>query len=399
MVAALVGVVLAAAAALGPTVASASAEVLVNQPPGPSGVAVPAEGTSPWGGPYDDFVVPLSAHWHLSAIQVFGTGGAGRRTFTVRIYCGCGSDESPLPIAELREFEEQATVTGGPDYLIPIEGAPRFDPNGMTLTPGFFWISVQAVDGEGEWSWLTGPNTPGTGDFNQYRRGEAAAGAEPGMAFQLLGTATQTVKAQVSGAGTLVSDPPGISCPGTCSAEFPRGTALTFSANPQNPAIKFVEWGFRSTGYSAPSNPLSPIVVPSPCGGTGGCSFTLTADTNVGAVFEPIGEVDVLRVVRDRRKGQGELLVWAPGPGDLTFFSQALRSYLPGAVPGGLVRIPLIPTKKIARTLRRRHHLTVSGEISFHGTGATFPTTAELPLTLVFKAPHRPVHKPTHRVY
>jgi hypothetical protein len=394
-VAVLVGLVLAAAA-LGSATAEASTEVLVNQLPGPSGVAVPAEETTPWGGPYDDFVVPLGAHWHLSAIQVFGTGTAGPRTFTVRIYCGCANDESPLLIEELREFEEQVTVTGGPDYLIPIEGAPRFDADDMSLIPGFFWISVQAVDGgEGEWSWLTGPNTPGTGDFNQYRRGEAGGGGEPGLAFQLLGTATQTVKAQVSGPGTLVSNPPGISCPGNCSAEFPRGMALTFTQTALNPATKFIEWGFRNTGYSGPSGALSPIVIPSPCSGSAGCSFTLSSDTNVGAVFEPINEIDVLRVVRDRRTGKGQLLVWVPGPGQLTLFSEGLRSYFPAGVASGLVRVPLIPTRQIAKSLRRKHHVTVSGEVSYRPAGASVPTVTQLPLTLVRKASH----KPTHRVH
>jgi hypothetical protein len=397
VIAVLVGVALAV---LGPAAAIASAEVLVSQPPGPSGVAVPAVEIVPWGGNYDDFIVPENGHWNLEAIRVFGTATTEHpRTFNLRIYSGGGRDDRPILVEPEQVFQERVTVAGGPDYLIPIEGAPRLDASEILGYPSYWWISVQAVDTEGEddWSWLTGPDTPGTAPF--YSTERKPTGAEPGLAFELLGTATQTVKAQVSGQGTLVSNPPGISCPGTCSAEFPRGTALTFTQTASNPATKFVEWGFRNTGYSGPSNALSPIVIPSPCSGIGGCSFNLTSDTNVGAVFEPIDEMDVIRVVRERRTGKGQLLVWVPGPGQLTLFSEGLRNYFPAGVAGGLVHIPLIPTKKIAKTLRRAHHVTVSAEVSYRPTGASVPTVTELPLTLVRKPPHRPVHKPADRVH
>jgi hypothetical protein len=400
VVAVLVGLILAV---LGPAAASAGAEVLVNQPPGPSGFGVQSDGVPDYLAPYDDFIVPLGTHWHAEAIRVFGIPATERpRTFTVRIYSGGGQDDSPPYYFSGEElFKEQVTVDGGPSYLIPIEGAPRFDPDAGVNQPGYFWISVQTAEGgeEAGWSWLTAPDTPGTGPAYWIERESKSPPGETGMAFQLFGTATQSVKAQVTGQGTLISDPPGISCPGTCSAEFPRGTALTFTQTASNPATKFVEWGFRNTGYSGPSNALSPIVIPSPCGGTAGCSFNLTSDTNVGAVFEPNDEIDVLRVARERRAGKGQLLVWVPGPGQLTLFSEGLRNYFPGGVAGGLVRVPLIPTKKTAKTLRRAHHVTVSAEVSYRPTGASVPSVTELPLTLVRKQPQRPGHKPAHRVH
>ncbi len=394
MVAVLVGVVIAAAA-LGPTAASAAAEVLVSQPPGPSGIAVPAEETVPWGGPYDDFVVPHGAHWNLEAIRVFGTATTEHlRTFNVRIYWGGGVDEHPLLIEPLKEFQEQVTVAGGPDYLIPLEGPPALFSEGISLLPNVHWISVQAVDtgGEDDWSWLTGPDTPGTAPLYSF---EKPAGAEPGLAFELLGMDPETVKAQVSGSGTLVSSPPGISCPGTCTAEFPRGTTLSFTATPKDGSQRFVEWGFRQRGVVG----FVPAQVPSPCGGTGGCSFTLDEDTNVGAVFEPIDELDVLRVVRDRRAGKGRLLVWIPGPGALGLFSEGLRPYSPGTMPGGVDRIPLVPTKKVAKTLHQKGHVTVPAEVTFRPFTGEVPTTVAMELTLVRKRPHRPVHKPRDRVH
>jgi hypothetical protein len=397
MVAVLVGVVLAA---LGCATASASAEVLVSQPPGPSGVAVPAVEIVPWGGNYDDFIVPGNGHWNLEAIRVFGTATTEHpRTFNVRIYSGGGRDDRPILVEPEQVFQERVTVAGGPDYLIPIEGAPRLDASEILGFPSYWWISVQAENTEGkdDWSWLTGTDTPGTAPF--YAPEQKPAGAEPGLAFELLGTATQTVTAQVSGAGTLVSDPAGISCPGTCKAEFTRGTALTFSANPQNAATKFDQWGFRETGYFGPPGALSPIVIPSPCKGTGGCAFTLDEDTRIGAVFEPIDEIDVLRVVRDRRAGKGQLLTWVPGPGTIGVFSQGLRPYSTGMEGAGVGRIPLVPTKEIAKVLRKKGHATVFAEVTFQPTGAGISTTVAMHVTLVRKAPHRPVHKPAHRVH
>src|SRR6201999_2279281 len=85
VVAALVGVVITTA--LGPAAASAAAETLVSQPPGPSGVSVPAEEIVPWAGNYDDFAVPRGAHWNVEAIQIYGTATTEHpRTFNVRIY-------------------------------------------------------------------------------------------------------------------------------------------------------------------------------------------------------------------------------------------------------------------------------------------------------------------------
>jgi hypothetical protein len=393
----LVGVVIVALAL---AAASASAEVLVSQPPGPSGVAVPAVEIVPWGGNYDDFIVPGNGHWHLEAIRVFGTATAEHpRTFNVRIYSGGGRDDRPVLVEPEQVFQERVTVAGGPDYLIPIEGAPRLDASEILGYPSYWWISVQAENAEGndDWSWLTGPDTPGTAPF--YAPEQKPAGAEPGLAFELLGAATQTVTAQVSGPGTLVSNPPGISCPGTCKAEFPRGTGLTFSANPENAAMKFTEWGFRNTGYSGPPNALSPIVIPSPCKGIGGCAFTLTEDTHVGAVFEPNDEIDVLRVVRDRRAGRGQLLTWVPGPGTIGVFSQGLRPDSIGMGGAGVGRIPLVPTKEITKALRKKGHATVFAEVSFQPTGATTSATVAMHLTLVRKAPRRAVHKPAHRVH
>jgi hypothetical protein len=65
--------------------------------------------------------------------------------------------------------------------------------------------------------------------------------------------------------GTVTSSPAGISCPGTCSADFPRGTVVTLTATPAAGSI-FMGWGGT-------------------CSGRGPCTVTLTAAQGVTTNF------------------------------------------------------------------------------------------------------------------
>jgi hypothetical protein len=56
---------------------------------------------------------------------------------------------------------------------------------------------------------------------------------------------------EVDGQGQIVSDPPGILCPGTCAATFPRGTRVTLTASPTAPH-KFLGWDSAEC-YGAPT--------------------------------------------------------------------------------------------------------------------------------------------------
>jgi hypothetical protein len=67
------------------------------------------------------------------------------------------------------------------------------------------------------------------------------------------------------GIGTVTSSPAGINCPGSCSASFQQGTALTLTATPTD-GSNFAGW----TG---------------PCSGTGTCTFTLNGPTTATAAF------------------------------------------------------------------------------------------------------------------
>jgi Divergent InlB B-repeat domain len=72
----------------------------------------------------------------------------------------------------------------------------------------------------------------------------------------------------VSGPGMVVSDPAGIRCTSlTCGATFPAGVPVTLTAV-AGPDARFVGWGGA-------------------CSGTGACSVTIAARTDVSASFEP----------------------------------------------------------------------------------------------------------------
>jgi phospholipase C len=81
-------------------------------------------------------------------------------------------------------------------------------------------------------------------------------------------TPGEGVTIAITGAGAVSSSPAGITCPGTCSWNFPQNTAITLTASPTN---DFTGW----TGGG--------------CSGTSTCNFTVTTAENVTAAFS-IGE-------------------------------------------------------------------------------------------------------------
>jgi hypothetical protein len=79
---------------------------------------------------------------------------------------------------------------------------------------------------------------------------------------------TLTVTKAGTGAGTVSSDPPGITaCATTCSANFAPGTIVTLTATPQSGST-FVGWGGA-------------------CSGTGLCQVTMDVNRAVTATFDP----------------------------------------------------------------------------------------------------------------
>lgn len=55
------------------------------------------------------------------------------------------------------------------------------------------------------------------------------------------GSESALLSVSVSGLGTLVSEPPGISCPGSCEAEFPAFSDVELRAKPYK-GERFLGW-------------------------------------------------------------------------------------------------------------------------------------------------------------
>jgi YVTN family beta-propeller protein len=68
-----------------------------------------------------------------------------------------------------------------------------------------------------------------------------------------------------NGSGTVVSSPPGLNCPATCSASFPSGTLVSLTAAPST--------GSTLAGWKGA------------CSGTGGCSVVMNSAASVTATF------------------------------------------------------------------------------------------------------------------
>src|SRR5207237_9696424 len=83
---------------------------------------------------------------------------------------------------------------------------------------------------------------------------------------------------RVSGSGHVTSAPPGVSCPGTCSAVFDAGSSLQLAATSDD--------GFDFAGWSGA------------CSGRGACSLTMTADESVAASFTAWGAPSISVSIR-----------------------------------------------------------------------------------------------------
>ena len=82
---------------------------------------------------------------------------------------------------------------------------------------------------------------------------------------------TVTASATAPATGTVVSSPAGISCPGTCSANFSTGSQVTLTETPGAPSTfsAFGGWSGDCTGNTAT------------------CAVTITGDQSVTATFNP----------------------------------------------------------------------------------------------------------------
>jgi hypothetical protein len=114
-------------------------------------------------------------------------------------------------------------------------------------------------------STFPGVNPAGSTDALRYSKLPAQIAYEGGSCT-LSGGATQSTLLVTSVNGTVTSNPAGINCGSTCSANYDSGTSVTLTASPNS--------GYTFTGWSGGG-----------CSGTGTCTVTMAAATTVTASF------------------------------------------------------------------------------------------------------------------
>jgi hypothetical protein len=404
----------------------AGAEVLVEQRPGPAATGVPSQGPGgkPSGTPLaaDDIVVPAGEHWSLSAIHPFGTRADA--LYDVTIYDASSTFHSDTGITNGTpgnpDFEESG-VAPAPDGTIPITGAPL-------LREGGYWLSVSSRSAATEpWGWLTsnaGAGYPanwvdpseeilGCGKYFWAERRNClpATAAEPDQAFVLEGTRMQTLTATSFGEqGGIVSSPPGIACPPTCDAVFPRGTVVSLTGSPVRPNMEFIYWhvgGFPSVSSSGvpgaaggppslaeitdPKNAGPVPCAPGPSGAAAAlinpCQLTLSTDVYINAIFRTSGlEVGEPKLQRNLRAGTAQLALRLPAAGKLSLGGGGVRPWQAPRSAHGTVRVPIVARGNAAARLRRTGRTKVALRLTYTAFDRK-PETATSHVTLLRRLP------------
>ncbi|HTJ41569.1 MAG TPA: choice-of-anchor D domain-containing protein [Kofleriaceae bacterium] len=162
---------------------------------------------------------------------------------------------------------KNVTATFVPTYTLTVDvsgggtvGAPGLTCSGATCTGSYTAgtnVTLTATPALGQqvaWTGCTASGTTCTVKMDQTRAVSAAFSAT-----------TPQVTITVAGGGSVASAPAGIACPGTCTATFTYGQAVTLTATPQA--------GHTFTGWSGA------------CTGTGTCALTVTQALAATATF------------------------------------------------------------------------------------------------------------------
>jgi hypothetical protein len=179
-----------------------------------------------------------------------------------------------------------------------------------------------------------------------------------------------TLTVNRTGSGTVTSDPAGISCGSTCSADYDEGTVVTLTATPDAGAT-FLGWSGAG------------------CSGTGTCQVTMDASKAVSASFSV-----VQRTLTVTRTGSGSGMVNSNPPG-IACGAQCSASFDAGTIVsltasadvgsqfagwGGdcsgtsaTVQVTMTTDKTCTATFVRRHTLTVAKAGTGSGTVTSNP--------------------------
>jgi uncharacterized repeat protein (TIGR01451 family) len=205
-------------------------------------------------------IEPLSMSITPSAASVAPNGTVN---YTVTVH---NPNTGPVTLSSLSDvlpvtFAYVANSTTGLTTANPTIGS------GNTLT----WAGPLVVPGSGDGTLHFTANVGSTaGTFTSSASAENTDGftiapSGPDGAVTVGGTTTHHLTVSVSGSGSVVSSPAGISCPTTCGADFDQTTTVGLTATPAS--------GATFTGWSGA------------CSGTGSCSVSMSADRTVTATF------------------------------------------------------------------------------------------------------------------
>ena len=283
-------------------------------------------------------------------VEITGPGMPAPATTTVPVSDPTSGQVIPVSI--------QAPV--GPNRTITVSAFNAASPPrkifggtlpGVNLTAGapidleitlvrLFTVTVNKEgDGSGTVTSSPGGIDCGATCVNQFQEGTTVslnAAAAPGSAFagwggacsgtgvcSVTGNATVTARFDVpistdrltvnltgSGSGTVTSNPSGISCPGTCAADFASGTTVTLTAAPTN--------GSTFNGWSGGG-----------CTGTGPCIVAMVGDPTVTATFTAAPVLFTLTVTK---AGAGAGTVSSDPPGITACSSTCTANFAPGTV-------------------------------------------------------------------
>jgi hypothetical protein len=117
----------------------------------------------------DDFTVPAGQSWEIDHLDVIGT--IFMLSPPPKVHVFLYADSGIFPGAELFR-QEGIPAANGPNYSIPISGAPL-------LPPGTYWVSAQQAEGNGDpikftdWSWTN----------RTVQNGDPAAFRNPGNGY------------------------------------------------------------------------------------------------------------------------------------------------------------------------------------------------------------------------
>jgi Fe-S cluster biogenesis protein NfuA len=197
-----------------------------------------------------------------------GTGACsvtGNATVTARFNIAVSTDRLTVNLAGTGT----GTVTSNPSGIsCPGSCAADFA-TGITVT-----LTATGTNGSTFTSWSGGGCSGAVPSCTVAINGDQAVTATFTAAPVLF---TLTVTKAGAGAGTVSSDPPGITaCSSTCTANFAPGTVVTLTATPQSGST-FVGWGGA-------------------CSGAGSCQVTMDANRAVTATFDPPISLSILTV-------------------------------------------------------------------------------------------------------